>query len=295
MVMYAAQVLEKLTPEDFRILTAIERGMSTYSYVPLSLIVKISGLSFEDTIYHLSKIHSLNLILRRIGPYTGYRLNYNGYDVLALNVLSKRKSVEAIGGVIAQGKESDIYEALAPGGVRIIAKFFRLGRVSFRQVRRKRLFIGSRRHISWLYKSRLAASNEFKALEILYKHGLFTPKPIDSNRHVVIMSYINGVPLYTVGELDNPAGVFKDIVNNLGLALSIGLVHGDLSEYNVMLTPEQLTYIIDWVQWVDVNHPNANILLKRDVKNIVQYFARRYGFRSDVDKIYDELWGAVKR
>jgi len=295
MAMYAAQILGKLTPEDFRILIAIERGMSTYSYVPLNLIVKISGLSFDDAVLHLSKIHSLKLILRRIGPYTGYRLNYNGYDVLALNVLSKRKSVEAIGGIIAQGKESDIYEALAPGGVKIIAKFFRLGRTSFKQVKRTRFFIGSRRHTSWLYKSRLAALNEFKALEILYKHSFFTPKPIDSNRHVVIMSYINGVPLYTVDELENPAEVFGSIINNLRLALSIGLVHGDLSEYNIMLTPERLTYVIDWVQWVDVNHPNAHNLLKRDIKNITQYFARKYGIRSDVGKIYDELRGVMKR
>lgn len=295
MATYAAQTLKKLTPEDFRILVAVERGMSTYSYVPLDLIVRISGLNFDDVVLHLSKVHSLKLVLRRIGPYIGYRLNYNGYDVLALNVLSRRNVIEALGSIIAQGKESDIHEALAPGGVKIIAKFFRLGRTSFRQVKRARFFIGLRRHISWLYESRLAALNEFKALEILYKHGFFTPKPIDSNRHVVVMSYIEGVPLYTVDNLENPVEVFESIINNLRSTLSIGLVHGDLSEYNVMLTPDKLTYIIDWVQWVNVNHPNAYSLLKRDVKNIVQYFARKYGLKNDIDKVYNELRGVVKR
>ncbi len=295
MTVYAAQILKKLTTEDLRILIAIERGMSKYSYTPLNLIVKISGLSFNDAVLHLSKIHALKLILRRIGPYIGYRLNYNGYDVLALNVLSKRKTVEAIGSVIAKGKESDIHEALASGGVKVIAKFFRLGKTSFKQVKRTCFFVGLRRHTSWLYESRLAASNEFKALEILHKHGLFTPKPIDSNRNVVIMSYINGAPLYTVNELGNPAEVFEGIINNLKLALSIGLVHGDLSEYNVMLTPEQSTYIIDWAQWVNVNHPDAHNLLKRDIMNITQYFTRKYGIRSNVDKIYDELRGVMKR
>lgn len=295
MATYVAQTLKKLTPEDFRVLIAIERGMSKYSYTPLDLIVKISGLNFDDAVLHLSKVHSLKLVLRRTGPYIGYRLNYNGYDVLALNVLSKRNIIEALGGIIAQGKESDIHEALAPGGVKIIAKFFRLGRTSFRHVKRVRVFVGLRRHISWLYESRLAALNEFKALEILHRHGFFTPKPIDSNRHVVVMSYIEGIPLYMVDDLENPAKVFEDIISNLRSALSIGLVHGDLSEYNVMLTPDKLTYIIDWVQWVDVNHPNAYNLLKRDVKNIVQYFARKYGLKNDVDKIYNELRGVMKR
>ncbi|MEM1545241.1 MAG: RIO1 family regulatory kinase/ATPase [Candidatus Methanomethylicia archaeon] len=295
MAVYAAQILKKLTNEDFRILIAIERGMSRYSYTPLNLIVKISGLSLNDTILHLSKIHALKLILRFIGPYIGYRLNYSGYDVLALNVLSKRKIIEAIGGVIAKGKESDIHEALAPGGIKVIAKFFRLGKTSFKQVKCTRSFIGLRRHTSWLYKSRLAALNEFKALEILYKHGLFIPKPIDSNRHVVIMSYINGAPLYTLSKLEDPAKVFEDIIDNLKLALSIGLVHGDLSEYNIMLTPDHSIYIIDWVQWVNVNHPNAHNLLKRDIKNITQYFARKYGIKGDVDKIYGDLRGVMKR
>jgi RIO-like serine/threonine protein kinase len=54
------------------------------------------------------------------------------------------------------------------------------------------------------------------------------------------------------------------------------LVHGDLSEYNILIADSGQFVFIDWPQSVSANDPGANELLTRDVSNVVKFFARKY-------------------
>ena len=283
LVLQAVAALKKLDPKDIRVLNAIERGMARYEIVPIHQIARLAGLNVEETSIRLSKLHKLNLIWRSIGPYVGYVLKVTGYDCLALNALSKANIVEAIGRKLGVGKEADVYDALSPSGEKIALKFHRLGRTSFRQTRRYRIYVGERRHISWLYQSRLAAEKEYEALNLLYPK-VHVPTPIGHNRHVVVTSYIHGVPLYEVKELDDPKELLDSIIDDIKTSYKIGVVHGDLSEYNIIIDPESSTYvIIDWPQWVPSVHPSAELLLKRDVRNILNFFRRRFNIRVDLE------------
>src|SRR5690348_9252785 len=49
------------------------------------------------------------------------------------------------------------------------------------------------------------------------------------------------------------------------------LVHGDVSEYNI-LVPDGYPVLIDFAQAVTVEHPEAREFLKRDVENVNNYF-----------------------
>ncbi|EHK01417.1 RIO-like kinase [Candidatus Haloredivivus sp. G17] len=49
------------------------------------------------------------------------------------------------------------------------------------------------------------------------------------------------------------------------------LVHGDLSEYNILVEEDELVWI-DFSQGVHESHPEARKLLERDIKNIVNFF-----------------------
>ena len=49
------------------------------------------------------------------------------------------------------------------------------------------------------------------------------------------------------------------------------LVHGDISEYNIMI-PNGYPVIIDFGQAVQLEHPEAEVFLERDVQNINHYF-----------------------
>jgi len=209
------------------------------------------------------------------GAYVGYSLNYAGYDCLAINAFVKTEVLEAFGKPLGVGKEADVYDALNPKEERIAVKFHRLGRISFRQTVRKRGYTTER--TSWLFQSRVAGEKEFQALKLVFLHGVAVPKPISQNRHVVVMGMIEGAELAEYKEIPKPERVLKEILRNIRKAyLKASVVHADLSEYNVILKPDTHILIIDWPQYVTKEHPNAQQLLTRDVKNILSFFRRKH-------------------
>ncbi len=291
LILKVLKALKRLEQEDIRILNAIERGMAFHEIVPVERIIKLSGLNTEEVLKRLSKLHKLELIWRSTRPYIGYVLRITGYDCLALNALSKAGIIEAIGRKLGVGKEADVYDALSPAGSRLAVKFHRLGRTSFRQTRRYRVFVGDRRHISWLYQSRLAAEREYEALNLVYREGVHVPRPIGQNRHVVVTSFIEGFPLNEFKELPDPEALLFSIIDDVKIAYSkAGVIHCDLSEYNVIvnvINSNQSYVIIDWPQWISNIHPNADLLLKRDLRNILSFFKRRFNIRLDLKEIYN--------
>jgi len=72
--------------------------------------------------------------------------------------------------------------------------------------------------------------------------------------------------------LDEPQKVYREIIRFMKRAFQKAkLVHGDLSEYNILMH-DGMPYIIDCGQAMLTDHPNAIEFLKRDVKNINRYF-----------------------
>jgi len=286
----AVKTLNHLESEDFRVLTVIELDMSRHRYVPENDISNLTGLPLKQVKYRLERLSKFGLVYRWVGPYVGYVLSTVGYDCLAMNALVKADLIEALGKPLGVGKESDVYDALTPEGRRVAVKFHRLGRTSFRQTRRLRGYIDDRRHISWLYQSRLAAEKEFEALKIVYPHGVSVPEPIGQNRHVVVMGFIDGVELYRVPEVPNAEEVLDEILENVKITYQRAeIIHADLSEFNVVLKPDFNILIIDWPQFVKTSHPNAEMLLKRDVKNILTFFKRRFNIKRDLHKVLESI------
>lgn len=283
----AVKVFRQLEPEDIKVLVTIETDLSHHRFVPEKDILKLSDLAEKEIKYRLKRLNSLGLIYRWIGPYIGYVLSAAGYDCLALNALVKAGILESLGKPLGVGKESDVYDALTQNGERVAVKFHRLGRVSFRQTRRLRGYLLNRRHASWLYQSRLAAEREIEALKLVYPCGVSVPRPIAHNRHVVVMGMIEGDCLFRFTEMPNPEEILDEVLENVRKAyVKAGVIHGDLSEFNIVLTPNWNVLIIDWPQFVRANHPNANFLLKRDVLNVLNFFKRKF-------KIVRDLQGAL--
>ncbi|KON29756.1 hypothetical protein AC482_05630 [miscellaneous Crenarchaeota group-15 archaeon DG-45] len=289
----AAGVLTALEPEELRVLQAVELGMAGFEYVPVEEVVKYAGLSTSEVEFRIGELNKKDLLYGQPGPYAGYILNYAGYDILALNALAKADVLEALGGRLGVGKEADVFEALAPGGARVAVKFHRLGRTSFRDTRRKRGYTADRRYVSWLYRSRLAAEREFEALRLVHAAGVSAPEPISQNRHVLVMSFIDGYNLADVDSLDDPDGFLDDILRNVRLAFAAGVVHTDLSEFNIVVRPDGQVLLIDWPQYVAREHPNADALLRRDVGNVLRYFERKFGAGRDIEEAMGIVEGAA--
>ena len=279
-------IYKQLTPHDFRVLEAIEKYIGRYEYVPLEVIEKTSRIPETRLILILSKLHRLDLVKRvTVSGYKAYRLTYLGLDMIALHNLVKRNVLEAIGDKLGVGKESDIYRGLAPGGVKVIVKFLRIGRTSFRRTRITRSW-GEDPKYTWFHQSKIAAEREFKALKEVHELGGLVPYPIAYNRHVVVTEYIEGVELYTRPQLSDPRKALLDILSTLRIAyVEAGIVHGDLSEYNILVDIENnKPYIIDWPQYVYREDPNAMDLLKRDINYIIRFFRKTYRVEVDPEK-----------
>lgn len=281
-----ALVYKSLVNEDFKVLSAFEKAHARREYVTLQILERLTGFHEEKLLLILSKLHELGLIKgEMIAGEKAYRLTYLGYDMLAIRTLVNRNVIEAMGDKIGEGKESELYLALAPRNIQVAVKFLRIGRTSFRQTVRHRTWTMGR-SLSWYAQSKIAAEREFKALKELSAYKANVPVPLGYSRHVVVIEYIDGVELYRKPPLENPEVVLFKILDTVAIAYhKASIIHGDLSEYNVLVRKEDETpFIIDWPQYVYRNEQQAADLLRRDVSYIVKFFAKMYGVELSAEK-----------
>jgi RIO kinase 2 len=278
----AVGVYRELEPEDFEILQAIEEQMKNYEHAPIEAIHKQTKLAPQKVEYRLPILMKKELAQSWRGAYVGYSLTTAGYDTLAINALVEADVIEAFGKPLGVGKESDVYDALTPTKERVAIKFHRLGRTSFKQTKRKRDYTIKYSYTpDWHHQSRITAKKEYKALKLLHPKGVAVPKPIKQNRHVLVMSMIEGAELYLQTELQDPQATLTEILDNVRKAYKEAhIIHGDLSPYNIILQPNQHILIIDWPQSVTTKHATAKQLLKRDLKNVLTFFQRKHGLKN---------------
>lgn len=137
---------------------------------------------------------------------------------------------------------------------------------------------------------------EVAALFRLANAGVRVPKPFDFQDGVLLMELVtdadgdaaprlNDVHLEAEEAREYHAFVIRQIV----LMLCAGLVHGDLSEFNVLLGPDG-PVIIDLPQAVDAAGNNhAFSMLQRDVANMAHYFGR-FAPELKATRYAQEMW-----
>ncbi len=283
----AAKLLTKLDKEDLRILMAIEIGMKRSEYVTVNNIKFYSRYPIEETLFRLKKVHKFDLIIRDSSKNEiAYTLNSIGYDLLALHALVEKNIISQLGPLLGKGKESDVYSCMDDDKNIYAIKIFRIGRTSFKNIKKFRDLIGERAHLSWLYVNRLAAKREYEALEKIYVLNLNTPKPIGYNRHAVVMEYLRGKELIYYKNIDKPLYIFNEIIDQMRIIYQEAkMIHGDLGEFNIIIDEEGNILIIDWLQWIPRDHPNASSILQRDIKNICNYFLKKFNVESNAEEI----------
>lgn len=253
-----ATVMRTMNRQDFRVLEAVEKGMENRTLVPVTIIAAIANLRHGGTNKIISSLHRDNLLSHdQSCGYDGYRLTNSGYDILALWNLKQRGIISALGDQIGVGKESDVYIAASPEGKQLVLKFHRLGRTSFRDVKKKRdyfminsvktgktgkygtVYSHKDQPNSWLFLSRISALKEYTFMKALYDVGYPTPRPITHCRHVVAMGLIRGIPLYQLHRNkvspDQAESIFEQAMDICKQLARNGLVHCDLNEFNLMV------------------------------------------------------------
>ncbi|XP_045703922.1 serine/threonine-protein kinase RIO2 [Phyllostomus hastatus] len=282
--------LRYLSRDDFRVLTAVEMGMKNHEIVPCSLVASIASLKHGGCNKVLRELVKHKLIAwERTKTVQGYRLTNAGYDYLALKTLSSRQVVESVGNQMGVGKESDIYIVANGEGQQFALKLHRLGRTSFRNLKNKRDYHKHRHSMSWLYLSRLSAMKEFAYMKALYERKFPVPKPIDYNRHAVIMELINGYPLCQIHHVEDPASVYDEAMELIVRLANHGLIHGDFNEFNLILDKDDHITMIDFPQMVSTSHSNAEWYFDRDVKCIRDFFMKRFSYESELYPTFSDI------
>ncbi|MFX1564077.1 MAG: RIO1 family regulatory kinase/ATPase [Promethearchaeota archaeon] len=288
-----ADILRELDFDEVKILRALEELANRYEYAPVDEISNKSTLEVDDVIFRLGRLNKVRLVQRSAKPYLGYRLTRSGYDASALHELASRDIIVSIGQPYGVGKESRVYRALDAEGHEVAVKLLRWGHPSFRQVRRLRS-VDDISFRSWMEYCRQAAAREYKALRMLKDVNGRVPKPIALNRHVIVMSCMEGNLLLHINKLTNPTQVLDRIIQQICLAFKVAhIVHGDLSEYNIFVSEDEQVTLFDWPQWQPIDHPNIQWLLKRDVSNVLKFFKRRFRIFTDLKQTLGQIMNDV--
>ncbi|HEX9774975.1 MAG TPA: RIO1 family regulatory kinase/ATPase [Actinomycetota bacterium] len=220
-------------------------------------------------------------------------------------------------GIVKTGKEADVYlvERRAPGrSCLLAAKRYRApdhrafaNDAAYRQRRTRRVRDGARvraatklrvdravegstsfgrevKHGAWI-------EAEFQTLSRLWQVGAPVPYPVERLESGVLMQFIgeDGVAAPRLQEARVPAGVltalFEQAVEALRAIARAGIVHADLSPYNVLVWDERLV-VIDVPQAVPyLDNTEATGFLHRDVTNLVGWFRRR-GLDVDPEEVF---------
>lgn len=297
--MLALEVYPNLKDVDFKILRAVELNMRYYEWVPLEVIARFARMELDSVSHRLGKLDNWSLVIRRsdIG-YIGYQLTIHGYDALAIRALARKGIIRGLSSTqIGVGKEADVYVALTPQDERIAVKFNRIGlRTSFTRIKLYRREFIDKRHISWLYVSRLVAEREYEVLRLLSSIAK-VPKPIAWNRHVVAMELIDGVELVELRDSDLSRGeaerILDSVLEEYKKIVKFGIIHSDLSLYNIVLRNSGDILIIDWPQYVTTSFPQAEYYLERDLRVLLNSFERKWRIKRNWGTIWEEFRKAM--
>ncbi|MEM1602607.1 MAG: serine protein kinase RIO [Candidatus Bathyarchaeia archaeon] len=206
--------------------------------------------------------------------------------------------IKEIYGVVNSGKESRIYWGIGPNNEEIAIKIFLTVSAEFRKGRLPYIigdprFKNVRKNLRSLVF--LWAQKEYKNLSLAYDAKVRVPRPIAIKNNVLIMEFIgrNGVsaPLLKEVELKNPERMYHLIILHVKrLYRGAGLVHGDLSEYNVMVWRGR-PVLFDFSQAVPIEHPSSEQFLMRDLENINRFFSKIGVNVVDVGDLYRMVAG----
>lgn len=201
-------------------------------------------------------------------------------------------------GVVNSGKEARVYWGKDKNGKDLAVKIYLTTAAEFRKGRLKYVegdhrFKGVKRDTRSLVFA--WAQKEFKNLEQAYNAKVRVPKPISVKDNVLIMEFIgkDGVNAPSLKEQrpNNAEKVYKLLLTYLErLYRKADLVHGDLSEYNIMLWKGK-PVLIDMAQAVPTSHPMAQFFINRDLTNINKFFSKLGVEVMPTEEIYKQIVG----
>ncbi len=219
---------------------------------------------------------------------------FDEVTLLALYRLVHKGWITAIGGSISTGKEANVFFGEREDQDLAI-KIYRIRTANFNAM--TEYLIGDRR-FSGIRKTRKEivftwTRKEFANLKRAREAGLRVPEPYGWDRNILVMEFLgeSEVPFPQIRnvELGDPDSVYQEIISFVKILYQkAGLVHADLSEFNILFSDRAC--VIDMGQAVTLDHPRARAFLARDIANVNRYFGNLCSVRTTSD-VFEEITG----
>jgi len=206
---------------------------------------------------------------------------FDNATFMVIYKLLKKGVLDELNGVVNAGKESRVYWGKDPDDKDVAVKIYLTSSAEFKK--------GMVKYIQGDYRFKSVkrdtrslvftwAQKEFRNLEQAYRAKVNVPKPIVIKKNVLVMEFIgkNGIkaPLLKHVIPEDPDKLYNTILDSIKRLYQVAdLVHGDLSEYNIMIWNDK-PVLFDMSQSVPSNHPLAEFMLRRDLQNINKFFKR---------------------
>jgi len=210
-------------------------------------------------------------------------------------------AIDEIHGVVSAGKEARVYWGKDTQGNELAIKIYLTSSAEFKKgmipyIEGDPRFSHVRRDTRSLIFT--WAQKEFKNLQRAKEAGVNVPEPFAIQKNVLIMKFIgkDGVraPLMKETSLEDPQRIFRLLLTYLRrLYRKGGLVHADLSEYNIMIWKKK-PVVFDVGQSVLIKHPMAEKFLRRDLENIHRFFKKLDSSVLTVEEMHKRVTGGRK-
>lgn len=203
---------------------------------------------------------------------------------MVLFKMLNRGVFKELNGCISTGKEANVYHAITATGEELAVKVFKTSILVFKD--RERYVQGDFRFRHGYSKHnprkmvKTWAEKEMRNLNRLNSAGILSPTPILLRLHVLVMSFI-GKESWAAPRLKDAVlseskmreCYFEIVLTMRKMYQVCKLVHGDLSEYNILYHEGHL-YIIDVSQSVELDHPRALDFLREDCLHVSDFFRK---------------------
>lgn len=214
--------------------------------------------------------------------------------------------IQRCNGAVKQGKEAVIYHA--DKGESSLCEGFDVAVKVFKRIKefrsRGEYVDGDPRYAGRPYRSMSSreqleswTEKEYRNLMRAHRSKIPVPTPLEYKQNVLFMRFMgnDGWPAPQIREIELRKGsrkwdvLYTQVLESMRrLYHDARLIHGDLSEYNILIAPvsqvdhpinpeegDLQTVLIDFGQAVDTRHPEAIELLERDILRVKEFFTKQ--------------------
>ena len=254
----------------------------------------------EKRLWHLEKRHDKEQFVKRkrSEDYGTLEEVFDKPTLMTIYGMLNTGALKGLYGILNTGKEARVYLGELPDGGEVAVKIYLTTSSEFKKG--MLIYIEGDPRFTRVRKDTRSlvytwAMKEYRNLLAAFYAGVRVPKPMKVEKNVLLMEFIgkdgSPAPLLRETHGEDMHQIYKTLMRYVrAMYRKAHLVHGDLSEYNVMIYKGK-PVVFDLSQAVLTAHPRAKEYLQRDLSNLERYFGNLGVEVKPLDEAYKWVTG----